>query len=333
MTPLDLLPDLVAHADWGSNTKKRWMARAVLKGGTYTAMPAELAGPPATLLARLREAAAASGRVFLGFDFPIGLPAFYARRTGVSDFPAFLLQAGLGEWGDFYQVAARAEEVSRRRPFYPMRSRAKGEISQQHLLDGLGASSLRELLRACERGTDLRPDASPLFWTLGGKQVGKAAIIGWRDVLAPALLERANRVALWPFHGPLSGLLKAGGVVVAETYPAEFYSHLGVSFPPSRAGEKSGKRIRRDRLANKDALKEVAAHLGVVLDGALAAQINDGFGQSKDGEDPFDAVVGLLGMLNVVLGGQPTGVPDLPDVRSVEGWILGQSFVPATESP
>ena len=43
------------------------------------------------------------------------------------------------------------------------------------------------LLRRCERGGNGHKQACCLFWTLGGNQVGKAAIIGWRDVLAPAL--------------------------------------------------------------------------------------------------------------------------------------------------
>jgi len=36
-------------------------------------------------------------------------------------------------------------------------------------------------------------------------------------------------------------------------------------------------------------------------------------------------VVGLLGMLNVVLGRRPSGEPDDPLVRRLEGWILGQT--------
>ena len=331
MSPLHPLPNLVVHADWGSDSKKRWMARAVLEDGAYTALPPELVGPPTSLVARLRHAAGSGGRVFVGFDFPIGLPTFYARRAGVSDFPRFLLQAGIGEWADFYSVAARAEDVSLRRPFYPMGSRVKGDVNRQHLIDGIGADSLHDLLRGCERRTEQRGDASPLFWTLGGKQVGKAAIIGWRDVLAPALLALSDSVALWPFHGSLPDLLERVGVVVAETYPAEFYNHLGVRFPPSRRGEKSGKRTQRDRRANKDALKGQASNLRVTLDSGMLARIDEGFGPKQDGEDPFDAVVGLLGMLNVLLGGRAVDESRWPEeVRKIEGWILGQMYDPRT---
>ena len=45
-------------------------------------------------------------------------------------------------------------------------------------------------------------------------QVGKAAIIGWREVLAPAL-RGGGSVSLWPFDGSLPSLLVPGNVVVA----------------------------------------------------------------------------------------------------------------------
>jgi len=74
----------------------------------------------------------------------------------------------------------------------------------------------------CERGGRGHKQACCLFWTLGGNQVGKAAIIGWRDVLAPALRD-GGQISLWRFDGSLPSLFVPGNVVVAETYPAECY--------------------------------------------------------------------------------------------------------------
>ena len=68
-----------------------------------------------------------------------------------------------------------------------------------------------------------------------------------------------------------------------------------------------------------------ARALGVALDEALRAAVEDGFGAAPGGEDPFDATVGLLGMLNVLCGGRPPGAPNDPAVRKIEGWILGQA--------
>lgn len=56
--------------------------------------------------------------------------------------------------------------------------------------------------------------------------------------------------------------------------------------------------------------------------------IDEGFGGRADGEDPFDAMVGLLGMLNIVLGARSAGEPPKGAGAMVEGWILGQARTP-----
>src|SRR5579871_2953882 len=66
----------------------------------------------------------------------------------------------------------------------------------------------------CEWRTATRGDACVLFWTLGGNQVGRAAIIGWQDVLAPAMRAMTPPLFLWPFHGTLADLHAPGRVVV-----------------------------------------------------------------------------------------------------------------------
>jgi hypothetical protein len=96
----------------------------------------------------------------------------------------------------------------------------------KHVVSALGLDSPADLLRACECATTVpnkRNKACELFWTLGANQVGRAAIAGWRDLLAPAL--REGTTTLWPFHGDLAPLLESGRIVVAETYPAETYAH------------------------------------------------------------------------------------------------------------
>jgi hypothetical protein len=312
------LPQTVVHADWSLSPGKRWMARAE-RGldALYTLYAPEPVGETARWLDRL---GAAGGGLLLGVDFPLGLPLAYAERAGITDFAATLPELGRGAWAEFYHVATRPEEISPRRPFYPQRP---GGTRQQDLLDGLGVGSMDDLRRVCDRGTAERRPAAPLFWTLGAQQVGKAAISGWRDVLGPALGDRTD-VALWPFAGPLAALLRASGIVVAESYPAEFYGHLGLAFPPGPDGRR-GKRVQSSRAANVPALLAWAAARGVALHPALREAIGDGFGATADGEDRFDALAGLVGMLNVVLGVRPPGEPDDAQVRQVEGWILGQA--------
>lgn len=318
-------PALVAHADWGSSPHKRWIARASLQGhGYYYVYAPEPAGEPRTLIQRLHADAGPDGIVLLGFDFPIGIPLRYAEQAGIADFLAWLPHLGQGDWADFYTVAGHPAEISLHRPFYP---RQPGQAKHSYLLDGLGVRSMNELRRQCDRARDGRRAASPLFWTLGGQQVGKAAISGWNEVLAPALRSRDIDVAVWPFSGRFFELFRPGRVVIAETYPAEFYIHLGVTFPRHGPGQKSGKRVQKDRTANAPRLLAWVEAAQVELDSLLRTAIQDGFGSSPDGDDRFDATVGLFGMLNVVLDYRLPGEPADDRVRKIEGWILGQSVV------
>jgi hypothetical protein len=320
-------PDLVAHADWGSTAQKRALAIARRTGAQgYRVGSTRRVHEPRRLLGELRDEAGPSGCLVVGFDFPIGLPLQYARRAGVHDFPSFLNKLGRGDWLNFYQVAATPEEINLHRPFYPRRA---GASRLSHLLAALGASNMDDLRRQCERAS-LDPAgvthraACPLFWTMGGQQAGKAAILGWREVLGPALCEPSFRTGLWPFDGNLDQLIQTRRMVIAETYPAEFYHHLGVRFSSHKAGTKSGKRVRSERAANAGVLLDWAGNHQIEIEPALRAELADGFGDSPDGDDRFDAVVGVLGMLNVLLGNQPCEAPPDDQVRRIEGWILGK---------
>jgi hypothetical protein len=219
--PLVNKPTLVYHADWDSKPSKRWCAKATLgTDGRYTASRPNLVGNLTTLLKNLRDEAGAFGTTLVGFDFPIGVPAHFAERAGISKFRDFLPLLGTGDWIDFYSVCDKSDDVSVYRPFYPKggyKGRRKADLLQGHR-----TSSIEPLLRRCERGGNGQRQACCLFWTLGGNQVGKAALIGWRDVLVPAL-RNGITLRLWPFDGSLQSLFVPGALVVAETYPAECY--------------------------------------------------------------------------------------------------------------
>ncbi len=318
------LPRHVIHADWSKLPHKRWLARAELTPfGNYWVNPPEKVGELIAFLQELKSLADANASVLVGFDFPIGLPLAYARKVGIENFLNMLAEFGHGEWGDFYAVAEIASEIDLRRPFYPRRP---GGTRQQQLLDGLSCQNLGELRRVCERAHPGRRAAAPLFWTLGGQQVGKAAICGWRDLLALGMCDAALDLRIWPFSGELKSLLETGCIVAAETYPAEVYTHLGIKFSTSKAGIRSGKRSQIDRASNAAVIRTWAEANSIRLDPELDSQLNDGFGSTTRGEDLFDATVGLFGMLNVLLGNQTAGEPDNPEIRQIEGWILGQYY-------
>src|SRR5690606_35236801 len=105
----------------------------------------EPVGEASTLLRRLLDRAD-GGKAVVGFDFPIGVPAAYAEKAGIDSFPTFLSKLGRDGWGDFYEVAEKPHEIGLWRPFYPKRSVRKGEVAQRDLLDGLGMTSIEDLL-------------------------------------------------------------------------------------------------------------------------------------------------------------------------------------------
>ena len=302
-------PNVVYHADWGSKDEKRWCARAALGAdGHYTAFAPEHVGNPGSLIGQLRTEAGETGCALAGFDFPIGVPAFYAKRAGIANFRTLLPNLGSGEWKDFYSVCGEANQISVHRPFYP-NGRYKGRRMQELFL-GHRVSSLEPLLRRCDRGGNGHKAACCLFWTLGPNQVGKAAIIGWRDVLAPAL----RNVSLWPFNGPLPSLLVPGSIVIAEAWPAECYGW----FSKDPLG---GKRNQDNRRKFGASLLRWADAQSVAIEDGLRKEIQGGFPQ---GDDAFDAVIGLFGMLQVCLGQRSPGEPDDRAIREIEGWILGR---------
>jgi hypothetical protein len=249
-----------------------------------------------------------------GFDFPIGLPAAYGAKTGFAGFTTALDAFGTGLWSRFYEVGERAEDISLHRPFYPRLS-ASG-MKQAHLFGGHAVPDMDALRRACERRTADRPAACALFWTLGGNQVGKAAITGWRELVQPARREGAR---LWPFDGALPALAEAGGLVLCETYPAEAYRHLAVRFEPGRS-----KRRRDDRRAATTGLADRCHAHAIRLSPGMADALADGFGAGASGEDRFDAAMGLLGMIEVAEA-RRAAAPATTAAPHWEGWILGQS--------
>ncbi|HET9235585.1 MAG TPA: DUF429 domain-containing protein, partial [Candidatus Eisenbacteria bacterium] len=198
-----------------------------------------------------------------------------------------------------------------------------GASSQAHLLKGLSAQSMRDLLRRCEVGNEYRNNACCLFWILGGNQVGRAAISGWREILVPALSRYGKDVGIWPFQGDLRTTLLSYPLVIVETYPAEAGVQVGLPAP----GRGWSKRNRDHRIDMGRKLLEWGMDKPIKFDGARG-EIESGFGDSSVGEDKFDAIVGLLGMLEVILGYRDDGAP-LEDPRlPVEGWILGQRSTP-----
>jgi hypothetical protein len=309
---------LAAHADWSLDPRKRWacVARREARGWRAEA-PVPVGEPAAFAAALLLEGVPA----VLGLDVPLGLPRGFAAGRAEAGFVEFL-RAREGD-ARFFEVAETLEGVGAHAPFYPRRG-VKGMTRLSHAA-ALGLDGAAALNRWCDAATATRPAGAPVFWTLGANQSGKAAIACWRDWLAPALAAGAP-LALWPFEGGLHGLLRPGRLVLAEVYPAEALRQLGL-----RMGGSKRDAAARRRLG--PALRAAMDGLGVAPSPALAASVEGGFGADAAGEDRFDSVIGLLGLLAVLDGARPDFVPGDPWIRHWEGWVLGQTALPRALTP
>lgn len=188
---------LVLHADWSINPKKRVLSCAYLQqNGCYRVYAPSTVGDPFSLLSWVKNQIGENSCAVMGFDFPIGIPEVYAYKCGIEDFLGTLPLFGKDVWKEFYNVAEKPDEISLYRPFYPNKP---GNSRYSHLINAIGVNLIEDLRRICERRTSTRRAASPLFWTLGPQQVGKAAIIGWRDVLTSALRDPLINLSIWPF--------------------------------------------------------------------------------------------------------------------------------------
>lgn len=196
-TSNNTLADILIHADWSVSPKKRWAASAV-RGDGWTVTSVAPVGPTPAFVESLVKAGAAR-RVLAGFDFPIGLPRTYGDKTGETNFAAFLRVVGKGRWSRFADIARETSEVAVERPFYPAGS--TGGVTQAALIAGHGETTFDALRRQCERATPTRRAACPIFWTLGGNQVGRGALSGWMEVvslLRPLVPISGHSMAIWP---------------------------------------------------------------------------------------------------------------------------------------
>jgi hypothetical protein len=306
---------IAAHADWSMAPGKRWAALARRDDAGWRMQAPRLVGAPRDFAtALLAEGLPAA----LGLDLPLGVPRDYAAQRPEAGFVEFL-RARAGD-ARFFTVNETLATIGLEAPFYPQRG-VKGMTRAAHAA-ALGLPDADALHRWCDRATPTRPAGAPPFWTLGANQSGKAAITAWRDWLAPALAAGAP-LDLWPFHGPLHGLLRAGRLAVAEVYPAEALRQLGLRLAGS-------KRDQAARLALAEPLRAVLDELRVAPSAEALAMIREGFGADAAGEDRLDCTLGLLALIAVLDGRRADTIPEDDMVRRWEGWVLGQAMPPAT---
>jgi hypothetical protein len=140
-------------------------------------------------------------------------------------------------------------------------------------------------------------------------------------VVRPALASDGD-IGLWPFDGSLAELLESRDVVICETYPADAYRHLGLMLPGRKRWTK---REAKDSRSHWPQFQHWVHRNGAVLEDRLVSMMEQGFGDEAVGEDRFDATVGLMSMMEVVAGVRSESPCLSPEIREVEGWILGMA--------
>lgn len=300
----------LVHSDWSVSSRKRWTAIASRSWDDWV-IGSLAPTPPSDLF--LEDLFKQEMRTLAGFDFPIGLPRGYMENTGL-DFLGLLSSPCSAEAQRFFTPAETLFDISPAQPFYRTHPRCG---RHRDLYERVGGASFEDLLRECDKATENRLRAESVFWTVGAKQVGKAALCGWQEILIPA---RRRGARLWPFDGLLASL-DSDTLTIAEAYPAEAYRHVGIRRPVR-------KRSQQGRIAGGHILLEWASRHRVRFDADIEQRVRDGLGLGGDGEDAFDALAGLCGMIEVVDGRRA----EIADGRIVsgqrEGWILGQTDTP-----
>jgi hypothetical protein len=304
--------DRLVHSDWSVVSSKRWTAVAQRSRPGWRVESLRRTPASDQFLDHLFDPAS---RTLAGFDFPIGLPTFYLDKMGW-EFRELLSTSDSDRARRFFDAVDTLFDVSPDQPFY-LRHPKGGRRAD--LLRGLGCDDFNHLLRRCDKATKTRSRAESIFWTVGAKQVGKAALSGWREILIPAL---GRGACLWPFEGPLSSL-DSNVLTIAETYPAEAYQHVGMR-------RTIKKRSQQGRSAGCRIMLEWGSRHGIAFSSEIEAHMQHGFGERGDGEDPFDALAGLCGMIEVADGRRAEAVDFAACAARREGWILGQIEVTST---
>ena len=300
------------HADWSMSGKGRWVAKAKRSQTGWQIYAIE----PVGMLHQFRQSLgdhAQDHSIWLGLDMPIGFLDRWYDGANVKDFKTLLSILKTPEWQNFFAVCQEPDEIHHHRPFYPNSSGAKGSVKRSHLTKALGVSSFDALHRRCECPTHTRNAACPSFWTLGANQVGKGMLHGLKHLVLPGY---GDGFHIWPFSGDLETCTKSPGVTLIETYPGEIYGWLDSTSELTKSNQDS-----RQEYLHK--LRDAARVKGIEIVAAVWDDIKDGFGPDHGKDDAFDALIGVMGLIEIAEGHRPEHLPKTPDILEREGWIVG----------
>lgn len=215
-------------------------------------------------------------------DVPIGLPHDYDDvYAGHTAFLSWLMAAYERTSGNWAQLVV--DSVALQTPQRPFVMPRKGEFK----------SSGRFPKREC----DTRTNGESLYWCVGGKQVGRAALQFWFEVLIPLSRELGESFGLWPTDSVTSGRR----VLIGECHPSILQPRV------------YGRRVQKtDPLSVVDAVRALRERHPT-----LAADEGTWM-HAVSSEDEFDMFTTA-----VALAQEPAGLDCGKRCMPIEGWIMG----------
>ncbi len=295
---------IIIAVDWSKDVRKR----SAYQADVSTRIVSRLALDGN--LAQLVEYANSLDRgVLIGIDAAIGMPsADWERLTGGERDPGctfvdHLLKGRLPV--RFFDPVATPEQWSPARPFIRP---AAGPWSMTAFIEASRGGFYRQI--------DRRLNGNPIFVTSGiPGSVGSGTRALWLELLA---MGEKPACSIWPFHGALDHLIRAGRPVIAEIYPKVCYGIvLSDSLPcPLMSIAKTRQHAREDALARLMQTDWLETHKVQIQDAEPAIA----------NEDDFDALVSAAALLRLVMDKAP--VESLvPQGLTVEGGVLGSASI------
>ncbi len=232
-----------------------------------------------------------TNRILIAADVVIGLPAQPEPPWGGSNtFPEWLeaTQARIGqsEWREEL-IANGLEEKSADRPFVKVKKGLKKLIAYKRLCDTVTSGE------------------SVYCIDSGPKQVGRASLQFWFEVLMPLKREFQDLVAIWPFES-----FKDKPIVVAECYPTASQANLELP-----------RNIKRNAPKVVDAILSLKSRRENYIDVSESTWLH-----AVSSEDEFDTFTTAFEFANrgeiEDLMWHPVG-DEFEFIERREGWMLG----------
>ena len=243
-------------------------------------------------LQQAKEATATNDNILIAADLPIGVPAKPADVYEHLQNHCFLtLLETLGQrcQDTDWRTELISGEPSERSPSKPFVSVARGAE--------IGEWAGKRRCDRISRGSSIYPVDN------SSKQVGRAALQFWLEILLPLKKQLGEKLRVWPFQE-----IGQASVVVAECYPRICQKALYGKVESKRNPVKVVEALNRVRSSEET---DISVDQLVWMHAA----------SSEDEFDMFSTAVVLGRWFAEQI--DPFAIPDEEDVRRIEGWMLG----------